>query len=278
MNVRLATSLLTLLGLGGAFAPAASADSVVVPDPTAANVTVYGSTAAYSRRADDGTYRLMILSEGSATEAPVPPSRAPYDPDLGPTASNGRTVVYARGGDLYRFDVGSTAERKLTRLSSSATERAPSFYKESITFSRAGSRPGWYLYRPGKALKRVSKVAPLETDIAATRVAGRFFGGARSVIRQSNFTGADLRTIARAHAGEKLSSPTLTRFNVFWLRDLARSRAARAERVGVNAHRGLRPLTADHAFSSATSLATTSIPVLYTSTQGIMSVDPKLKF
>ena len=183
--------------------------------------------------------------------------RAPYDPDLGPTASNGRTVVYARGGDLYRFDVGSTAERKLTRLSSSATERAPSFYKESITFSRAGSRPGWYLYRPGKALKRLSKAAPLETDIAATRVAGRFFGGARSVIRQSNFTGADLRTIARAHAGEKLSSPTLTRFNVFWLRDLARSRAARAERVGLNAHRGLRPLTADHAFSSATSLATT---------------------
>ena len=46
----------------------------------------------------------------------------------------------------------------------------------------------------------------------------------------------------------------------------------------VNAHRGLKPLTADHAFSSATSLATTSIPVLYTSTQGILSVDPKLKF
>jgi hypothetical protein len=279
MSIRLCAALGAAL-VAGAIAPAgASADSVLVADPSASNVTVYGSTAAWSRKADDGTYRLVIRDGGRVADAPVPPSSRPYDPDLGPTSGNGRVVVYARGGDLYRYTVGAAAEQKITALSSKATERAPSFYKDAITFARAdGSRPGWYLARPGRALERLSKDAPLETDLAATRVAARFGSAARSILRQSNYSGADLRTIARAKTGEKVSSPTLTRFNVYWIRDLAGTVQARAEYVGVNAHRGLTPRVADRRFPTATSMATTNIPVLYTSTHGVMTVDPKLRF
>src|SRR2546423_9677338 len=102
--------LLIAVAAGAALAPPAAADTVVVADPTAANVTMYGSPAAYSHRAGDGTSRLMISAGGRATEAPVPPSRTPYDPDLGPTSSNRRVVIYARDGDLCRYDIGSSAE------------------------------------------------------------------------------------------------------------------------------------------------------------------------
>src|SRR3954454_4473862 len=157
MTPRFATSLMASLAAGAVLAPAATADTVVVDDPTAANVTIVGSTAAWSRRADDGTYRLVVRDGGKVADAPVPPGTQPYDPELGPVAgSAARVVVYARGGDLYRYDVGAAAEQKLTALSSRATERAPSFYKGAIAFSRTnGANPGWYLYRPGKALRRL---------------------------------------------------------------------------------------------------------------------------
>ena len=267
---------LPLALIATAMAPsAASADSVLAADPSASNITVYGSTAAWSRKADDGTYRLVVRDGGQVADAPVPPSSRPYDPDLGPTSANGRVVVYARGGDLYRYDVGAAGEQRITALSSKAEESAPSFYKDAITFARPG---GWYLARPGRRLARLSKDVPRETDLAATRVTARFGTAARSIIRQSNYTGTDLRTIARAKAGEKVSSPTLTRFNVYWIRDLAGTAQAQAEYVGVNAHRGLTPRVADRRFATATSMATTNIPVLYTSAQGVMTVDPKLRF
>jgi hypothetical protein len=279
MSTRPTAAFVAALIAPAALAPAAVADTLLVADPSASNVTAYASTSAWSRKADDGTYRLVVRSGGQVADAPVPPSPQPYDPDLGPTSANGRVIVYARGGDLYRYDVGAAGEQRIAALSSRATERAPSFFKDAVAFSRTdGARPGWYLARPGKALKRLSRDAPLETDLAATRVTARFFGASRSVIRQSNYGGDDVRAIARARAGEKVSSPTLTRFNVFWIRDLARSPAARAERVGVNAHRGLEPLVADRTFPTATSMATTSIPVLYTSMRGVMTIDPKLTF
>src|SRR3954452_22638796 len=280
MTARFATSLMATLAAGAVLAPAATADTLLVKDPTAANVSVVGSTAAWSRRADDGTYRLVIRDRGTIADAPVPPSTQPYDPDLGPLAgSTARVIVYARGGDLYRYDVGAAAEQKLTAISSKATERAPSFYKGAIAFSRTnGSRPGWYLSRPGKGLERLTRAAPLETDLAQTRVTARFGTASRSLIRQTNYTGDQLRTIARARAGEQISSPVLSRFNVYWLRDLARSTQVRAEYVGVNAHRGLTPRRADRTFASATSLAITNIPALYTTPQGVMTVDPKLRF
>ena len=208
----------------------------------------------------------------------MPVSPKPYDPDLGPTKANGRTVVYARGGDLYRYDVGAAAEQKLTSLSSTATETAPSFFKDTIVFSRTnGKSPGTYLLRPGKKLVRLYKTVALETDVAATRIIGRYGKADKSIVRILNMNADDVKIVARAKSGQRVTSPTLTRFNGFWLR--AKSGGSAVEQVGVNAHRGLDVNLADRELPAGTSsLATTNIPTLYTNDAGVQSIAPKLRF
>jgi hypothetical protein len=260
----------------GAAASPALADSTLVADPTAQNVTAYGSTAAWSRKAADG-YHLVVMHGGAVAYAPVPASSRPYDPDLGPTSDNGRVIVYARGGDLYRYDVGATAERKLTSLSSSATELAPSFYKDTIVFSRStGSRKGLYIKRPTRKLTRLFRTVAAETDVAATRVIGRFGTGSKSIIRILNFNAEDVKIVARAKAKQRMASPTLTRFNGIWLRVGATE--STVEQVGVNAHRGRAVRKGDRPLPGrVNSLASTNIPTIYTNEAGVRRIAPKLR-
>ena len=255
----------------------AIADTTVSPDPTAQNVTAYGTTAAWSRKAADG-YHLVVAQGATIADAPVPASSRPYDPDLGPTKSNGRAIVYARGGDLYRYDVGTAAERKLTSLSSSATETAPSFFKDTIVFSRAtGARRGLYLKRPGRPLVRLFRTVAAETDVSETRVIGRFGERSRSIIRILNMNATDVKIVARAREEQRVTSPTLTRFNGIWLRVGATQ--STVEQVGVNAHRGLDVRTADRPLPGhADSLASYAIPLLYTNDGGVQRIVPKLRF
>jgi hypothetical protein len=261
--------------LGGA-APAL-ADTTYSPDPTAQNVTAYGTTVAWSRKAADG-YHLVVAKGARIEDAPVPASSRPYDPDLGPTKSNGRAIVYARGGDLYRYDIGSPAERKLTSLSSAANETAPSFFSDMIVFSRTtGPRKGLYLKRPGHPLRRLFRTVAAETDVAATRVIGRFGEGSRSIIRILNMNAEDVKIVARAREEQHVTSPTLTRFNGIWLR--VGPTLSTVEQVGVNAHRGLDVLTADRSLPGhADSLASSRIPLLYTNDDGVQRIAPKLRF
>src|SRR4051794_36118385 len=107
---------LAVIALGALGAGTAVADTTAAADPTAKNVTAYATTAAWSRKAADG-WHLVVSANGTVADAPVPTSPVAYDPDLGPTKANGRAIVYARGGDLYRYDVGAAAEQKLTALS-----------------------------------------------------------------------------------------------------------------------------------------------------------------
>ena len=208
----------------------------------------------------------------------MPVSSKPYDPDLGPTSSNGRAIVYARGGDIYRYDVGAAAEQKLTAVSSGANEIAPSFFKDRIVFSRTnGKSPGTYILRPKRKLTRLYKTIALETDVAETRVIGRYGEGDKSIIRILNMTADDVKIVARAKSGQLVTSPTLTRFNGIWLR--ARATSATVEQVGVNAHRGLEPRVADRTLPGrVTSLASYAIPTLYTNEPGVQKITPKLKF
>jgi hypothetical protein len=256
----------------------AAADTTVAADPTAQNVTTYGSTSAWSRKAGDGTYHLVVSQSGQVADAPVPASGEPYDPDLGPTKANGRTIVYARAGDLYRYDVGAAAEQKLTALSSDAPEVAPSFFKDAIVFSRtSGPKPGLYLSRPGHGPKRLFRKPAAETDLAATRVVGRFGRSTHSLIRVLNYGGDDIRIVARAKTEQRVASPTLSRFNAYWLR--IGSTLTGVETVGVNAHRGLTVKHADRQLTGqVTSLSITNIPTLYTNAEGVHHIDPKLKF
>ena len=208
----------------------------------------------------------------------MPASPTPYDPDLGPTKANGRAIVYARGGDLYRYDVGAAAEQKLTSLSSSANEIAPSVFKDTIVFSRTnGKSPGTYVIRAKRKLTRVFKTVARETDVAETRIVGRYGAGAKSIIRIMNMTAEDVKIVARAKAGQRVTSPTLTRFNGIWLRVGATS--STVEQVGVNAHRGLDVLTADRVLPGRVgSLASFRIPTMYTNEAGLQRITPKLKF
>jgi hypothetical protein len=271
------SAALGALALATIGAAAAAADSPVVPDATAQNVTAYGTTAAWSRRAADG-YHLVVATGAGIADAPVPVSSRPYDPDLGPTKAGGRAIVYARGGDLYRYDVGAAAERKLTAVSSSANEIAPSFFKDTIVFSRTnGKRPGTYILRPKRTLTRLFKTVALETDVAETRVIGRYGEADRSIIRLLNMNAEDVRIVARAKRRQRVTSPTLTRFNGIWLR--ARATSATVEQVGVNAHRGLDVLTADRTLPGKVgSLASYSIPTLYVNGAGVQRIAPKLRF
>jgi len=272
-----AIAALTLASLGTLGAGAAAADTTAVADPTAQNVTAYGTTAAWSRKAADG-YHLVVAQGATVADAPVPASPTPYDPDLGPTKANGRAVVYARGGDLYRYDVGAAAEQKLTALSSSATEAAPSFFKDRIVFSRtSGKSTGTYLKRPERKLTRIFRTVALETDVAETRIIGRYGKGAKSIIRILNMNASSVRIVTRATSGVRLASPTLTRFNGIWLRVGATS--SRVEQVGVNSHRGLDVLTAGRALPGQVgSLASYGIPTYYTNQAGVQRITPKLKF
>jgi hypothetical protein len=268
---------LAAVALGTIGAPAALADTTVVADPTAQNVTSYGTTAAWSRKATDG-YHLVVAQGATVADAPVPASSRPYDPDLGPTKANGRAIVYARGGDLYRYDVGAAAEQKLTALSSSATETAPSYFKDTIVFSRTdGTAPGTYLLRPKRKLTRIFRTVAAETDVAETRIIGRYGKGSKSIIRMLNFNAEDVKIVARAKRGERVASPTLTRFNGIWLRIGATQ--STVETVGVNAHRGLAVRHADRALDGqVTSLASYKIPTFYTSADGVRRIVPKLRF
>jgi hypothetical protein len=268
---------LAAVALGTIGAPAALADTTVAADPTAENVTSYATTAAWSRKAADG-YHLVVAQGAVVADAPVPASSRPYDPDLGPTKANGRAIVYARGGDLYRYDVGAAAEQKLTALSSSATETAPSYFKDTIVFSRTdGKAPGTYLLRPKRKLTRIFRTVAAETDVAETRIIGRYGEGSKSIIRMLNFNAEDVKIVARAKRGERVASPTLTRFNGIWLRIGAKQ--STVEQVGVNAHRGLALRHADRALAGqVTSLASYKIPTLYTTAEGVRKIAPKLRF
>lgn len=292
---RIAGLMLASLISSIAFSATASADNVISADPTAQNVTAYGSTAAWSRKAPDGTYRLVVRTGGVTSDANAAASPNPFDPDLGPSSENERIVVYSRcatgsatrGCDVYAYNVATRTERKVRAISGARTsESAPSYFKGNIAFARRGNgRDGLYLYRPGRGTKRISSRTPAETDIAATRVASLYQPSqSQTFVRLSNYRGDEQRTIARATlsgdgSGERLTGPTLSRFNVHWVRVSPLTEASRVQRVGVNSHRGLDVITADRALQGiVTSLAVTSIPVLYTNAAGVHQIDPKLGF
>ena len=274
---RAAVAALAAGTLGALGAAPAGADTTAVADPTAQNVTAYGTTAAWSRKAADG-YHLVVAQGAAVADAPVPVSPTPYDPDLGPTKANGRAIVYARGGDLYRYDVGAAAEQKLTDLSGPRPEIAPSFFKDTIVFSRMnGERSGTYIKRPGRKLTRLFRTVAYETDVAETRVIGRYGKGTKSIIRIMNFNAEDVKIVARAKTEQRVTSPTLTRFNGIWLR-VGRT-STTVEQVGVNAHRGLAVRTADRTLPGQVgSLASYRIPTLYTTDTGVQRIAPKLRF
>lgn len=147
--------------------PAASADQVLVADPSADLLSAYGGAAAWSRAAGPA-YRLVIRSGGRTEDARVRSFRHPVDVDLGPARRPGRTVgVYSRckaslrDCDLFEYSLRDRRERKLRSVSSRRrSEYAPSVWKGRYLFGRSGNG----LLKTGPLL-RLSRRKPIDTDL-----------------------------------------------------------------------------------------------------------------
>jgi hypothetical protein len=94
---------------------------------------------------DPATGRYVLMkSVGGGTPVPVGvPQRSgrPFDVDLGTSRSGATVAVYTRSGDIYRLDVASGKESKVTRLSSPEhVERSPTIQRGRIAFIRDSGR------------------------------------------------------------------------------------------------------------------------------------------
>ena len=130
-------------------------------------MTAYGSTAAWSRKAPDGTYRLVVRTGGVTSDANVAASPEPVrprpGPELGERAHRRLQPLRDRLGDPWlrrvrlqrRHPDRSARSRAISGARTS--ESAPSYFKGNIAFARRGNgRDGLYLYRPGRGTKRIS--------------------------------------------------------------------------------------------------------------------------
>lgn len=135
-------SLLTIGVLGAVLAPASAAQAATVlsteqaPTPVAA----WHGTAMWSQLDPaTGGFRLVQSTDGGAPATVAVPERSggPFDIDLGTNRSGATYAVYTRDGDLYRLNVASGAETKITKLSSpNLAERDPTIQRGKIAFIR----------------------------------------------------------------------------------------------------------------------------------------------
>jgi|GEM_PF-2729081 len=276
-------------------APAA-ADTILVADPTAQNLTSYARTAAWSRRAADGSYHLVVMRGGGApADAAVTSSSVPLDPDLGPTIGTGLAVVYSRCAagsrrrdcDVYSYNVDARVERRVARVSSrDASEIAPSQFRGVFAFARTGARGGLFIRRLGQRTRRLDAGRFDETDVSASRVIARGHTGILTFLLLAGH--ADRGRIVRAgrlddNEPTVVSSPVLSRYRAYWLqRGPASDPNARSVVETTPVRGGERgPGAVDRSFAAsvdAIGLGSRSVPLLYSSPAGITLIDPPLAF
>jgi hypothetical protein len=292
-----AATVAAVLGAGLLASAPAVADSVVTGDPTATNVTSFGTTAAWSRRGGDGRYRLVVMGASRVpADAHVRSSSVPFDPDAGPIAHGRFYVVYtrcrlpasSRGCDIYGYDVASRTERKITSVSTrESSEFAPSYYKGSIAFGRRGSHGGLYVASPGHRPRRISRRIPHETDLSATHVVSN--SGEVVLARRD---GSHQRELGDTQGGEEAFSeaysPVLSRDRAFWvdgggeygMHDGGEPWTVRVLAVPVRGGGAIagadRSFLAENAKTIA--LGPSGMPELYSGDAGVRRVNPLLAF
>jgi hypothetical protein len=135
--------LLTAAVTGALVAPAAAAQAApatLAVEAAPTRVAAWNGTVVWSHFDPvTKTYSLVkSVDGGGPTPVGVAPrSDGPFDVDLGTNRSGATYAVYTRGGDIYRLNVKTAAETKLTRLSSpSLAERDPTIQRGRIAFIR----------------------------------------------------------------------------------------------------------------------------------------------
>jgi hypothetical protein len=134
--------LLTTAVVGAALAPAAVAQAATVlsSEPVPTRVAAWAGTVMWSQLDQaTGNYRLVKSVDGGAPAPVAVPERAggPFDIDLGTNRSGSTFAVYSRDGDIYRLNLATSRETKITKLSSpTLAERDPTIQRGRIAFIR----------------------------------------------------------------------------------------------------------------------------------------------
>jgi hypothetical protein len=261
---RILAALVTSLLI--AWAPPALADEWLDEPAFVSAVVSHGSVQAWSRYIDGEGYVLVLRRDGRTEVAPVRPRGVPFDVDLGP-GPNGRVVaVYSRcrgepdrvygfptyytGTDcrLYRVDVASGRERRLSGGSYGRSEYLPTIWRERLAFARTyegrGDRPGSgphvYVRRgngrsqrmPAGPRGEIRTIGPMRLDLRRGRLVvgwehvkrsrpGRGLGwGPDHITSIQTFTSRGRRTVVdRVRAGpqqRRLALPSLFRGKVHY--------------------------------------------------------------
>jgi hypothetical protein len=271
----------TLLAVVAALvaAPAAAADTLVVPAPGAVNLASGGGWLAWAVPAEGGRWRLALRSPAGAVTVPdIPAFTDAPDPSIGTEAvsSDGPSrrllVVYSRSGDIVSYTPATGREAKIAGASSRTyRETAPSIVLGRLTFvRRGGSKNGLYHLSGGTTPRRINGATPAETVQNGSRVA--YTSGNKVVIRRISGQGrfATLRSPSRPF------SLAMTRYQLFWA--IGQGTVYRTPRFGGSGDRDVP--TSARASSRRLPAGTTSIALAgtdvrwYLDAEGVKRVDP----
>jgi hypothetical protein len=169
------------VALGAMVVPAsAGADDVVATLSRDTPIAAFGGVVAWSDYdAPTARYQLVIRRGDRARRAPIAGATQPFDVSLGPDARGRVVALYTRcrraatarrratGCDVYRYDVRSGRERKLTALSSPRMDEAwPVQWRDRVAFVRRAKTyvVSGYDHRPDPRGKR-GKGVLMDCDI-----------------------------------------------------------------------------------------------------------------
>jgi len=141
---RIRSSLFTAAVAGAVLAPAAvaqGAPTTLAVEQSPTRVAAWDGVAMWSRLDPVTNRYVLVTSVGGAAPTNVGvASRAggPFDIDLGTSSSGATYAVYTRDdGDIYRLNVTTGSEVKVTKLSSpTLAERDPTIQRGLIAFIR----------------------------------------------------------------------------------------------------------------------------------------------
>jgi hypothetical protein len=214
------SSLLTAAAAAATLAaatPAQAAPTTLSVEPAPTKVAAWDGVVMWSHYdATAKTYSLVKSVDGAPATPVAVASRAkgPFDIDLGTNRSGATYAVYTRDdGDIYRLNVSTGSEVKVTKLSSpTLVERDPTIMRGEIAFIRRDG--GFDQLRIGNTSTAskgsrltVKRRAIVSAELAITHVAYVVTGpgpisdnGAKYVHIRNLKTGAD-RQVYRAVSG-----------------------------------------------------------------------------
>ena len=217
-------------------APAVRADTLLHRDPSAEHVTAYGGALMWSRSDAAGRHHLVQRVGIVVSDAPVPSSAHPFDPDLGPGRKGRLAAVYerCRSGlrrcDVYRLDLASGTEHRVRRVSTRAgTEFGASVWGDRFAFVREAPRREGLFTSFRNRTRFLTGQPVLETDVRGRTVGFATFSASEAV--QSNLTGIYVHRVggrARGRSclvdrgdqggeeGTALNSPVLDARHLYW--------------------------------------------------------------